>query len=84
MTILIPLFCYSQKKNENEILINKTFGYIKAQEFLLNNIERKYPELRIEASIAKLEFRKNFSRALSQINIDIKKIHGNSLTNYLF
>lgn len=80
---LIPLLCLSQKKSQHEVFLEETFGFIKAQEFLLNTIERKYPELGVEASIAKLEFRKNYSRALSQINVKMKEFHGNSFANYL-
>lgn len=81
--IFIPFFCASQIKGGNNTLLQQTFGYLQSQRFMLETIEKKYPELSLEASIAKLEFHKNFGKAIGYINFKMKEYHDSSFENHL-
>ena len=83
LAFFLSFSCFSQVKNENQLFLNKTFGFIYGQQHTLNIIKQNFPEQIIEASIAELEFDKSFSRALSNINIEIRKIHGSAFEDYL-
>jgi len=83
LLILFPSFSYSQITTEKQVLLLKTFDFVNGQQNTLNKIKLNFPQQSIEATIAELEFHKNYSKAISSITIKVQKIFGESFNDYV-
>lgn len=68
--------CNSQITNENELLLSRTFRYLHHQNYLINHIKEKFPDLGNEATFAELEFERTYNIAIANVFSKTKELFG--------
>ncbi len=79
---LISYFKHINATETDPVTLSRTFGYLKGQQYTLDKIKSKYPDLELEVKRAEIEFSLSFRKAGERIKKEIQNLMGSDFDKF--